>query len=122
MKLQHQAEVLHLKLNKELDIRTFIKSVDHVDDYKTILKSVKILNDKVETAKELGVDLDQGLIGDVNRCTARLISERNLRFEMESLKVQNSDHETVEKIKNLIEKAQDTNVAGQYREQAEKVT
>jgi hypothetical protein len=37
---------MHLKLDKELDIKTFIKSVDYIDDYKTILKSVKTLNDK----------------------------------------------------------------------------
>jgi hypothetical protein len=66
VKLLHQAEVMHLKLEKELDIRNFIKSVDHIDDYKVILKSVKILNDKVETAKSLGVDLDLGLIAAVN--------------------------------------------------------
>lgn len=71
---------MHLKLERELDIRNFIKSVDHIDDYKIILKSVKTLNDKVEDARGLGVDLDIGLIGDVNRCTSRLISERNLRF------------------------------------------
>lgn len=38
---------MHLKLDKELDIKNFIKSVEHIVDYKTILKSVKILNDKV---------------------------------------------------------------------------
>jgi hypothetical protein len=46
VKLKHSAEVLHLKLEKELDIRNFIASVVHVDNYKTILKSVKILNEK----------------------------------------------------------------------------
>lgn len=121
VKLKHKAEVLHLKLEKELDIRTFIQSVAHVDDYKTILKSVKTLNDKVERARELGVDLDMGLIADVNRCTSRLISERNLRFQMESLKVYQATHETVEELHNLIEKAQDTTVADQYRIQAEKL-
>lgn len=79
--------------------------MDHVDDYKTILKSVKTLNDKVEIARGLGVDLDSGLVGEVNRCTSRLISERNLRFQMESLKVYQSTHETVEELRNLIEKA-----------------
>jgi len=58
-----------LKLDKELDIRNFIKSVDHIDDYKTILKSVKTLNDKVEAARDLEVELDNSLLGDVNRCT-----------------------------------------------------
>ena len=85
--------MLHLKLEKELDIRNFIKSVDYVEDYKTILKSVKILNDKVEAARNLGVELDLGLVGDVNKCTSRLISERNLRFHMEMTKVPESDHD-----------------------------
>ena len=76
-----------MKLEKQLDIRNFIKSVDFVEDYKTILKSVKIINDKVETAKDLGVELDPIVIAEVNRCTSRLISERNLRFQMEMTKV-----------------------------------
>jgi hypothetical protein len=96
VKLKHSAMVLHLKLQKELDIRNFIKSVDYIEDYKTILKSVKILTDKVEEARNLDVDLDIGLIGDVNRCTSRLISERNLRFQMEMTVVPASDHEQVE--------------------------
>ena len=66
---------------------------------------MKTLNDKVEKAKNLGVELDQTFIGDVNRCTSRLISERNLRYQMESLKVQQSEHETVDELKGLIEKA-----------------
>jgi len=80
VKLKHLGEVTHLKLEKELDIRKFIKSVDHIDDYKIILKAVKTLNDKVEKAKELDVDLDPSIILEVNKCTSRLISERNLRF------------------------------------------
>lgn len=93
VKAKHSAQVLHLKLEKELDIRNFIKSVDYVEDYKTILKSVKILNDKVDAARELGVDLDNGLIMEVNKCTQRLVSERNLRFQMEMTKVPESDHD-----------------------------
>ena len=57
-KLKHNAKVTHLKLERELDIRNFITSVAHVDDYKTILKSVKILNEKVLNAQNDGVDLD----------------------------------------------------------------
>ena len=94
-----------MKLEKELDIRNYIKSVDHVDDYKTILKSVKILNDKVEKARELGVELDAIVIAEVNKCTSRLISERNLRFHMEMTKVPSSSNETVDNLKGLIEKA-----------------
>ncbi len=78
---------MHLKLEKELDIRNFIKSVDFIEDYKTILKSVKTLNDKVEASRNLGVELDLGLVGEVNKSTSRLISERNLRFQMEMTKI-----------------------------------
>jgi hypothetical protein len=55
-----------LKLEKELDIRNNIKSVEHVDNYKTILKSVKVLNDKRDAAEALGVKLDAGLVEAVN--------------------------------------------------------
>jgi len=62
VKLKHNAEVLHLKLEKELDINNFMNSVAHVDNYKTILKSVKILNDKQKAAEDLGVNLDTQII------------------------------------------------------------
>lgn len=107
VKLRHEAEVLHLKLEKEKDIRSYIRSLDHVDNFRTILKSVKILNDKVENAKNLDVDLDAGLIQEVNKTTSRLISERNLRFEMEMAKVPESEHEHVNKLRGLIDKAQE---------------
>lgn len=87
VKLKHQGEVLHLKLEKELDIRNFIRSVEHVDDYKTILKSVKILEEKVSKAQNQDVDLDPELMKEVNKTTFRLTSERNLRFQMEMVKV-----------------------------------
>jgi len=99
-----------LRLDKELDIRNFIKSIDYNEDYKTILKSVKILNDKVKDAKELGVELDLGILADVNKTTSRLISERDLRFNMEMAKVPESTPESVENLKNLIEKATDSSV------------
>lgn len=51
VKLFYAAEVLHLKLDKELDIRNFIDSLAHVDNYKTIKKSVKVLNEKFKNAE-----------------------------------------------------------------------
>ncbi len=77
----------HLKLERELDIRNFIKSVDYIEDYKTILKSVKTLEQKVEAARNDGVDLDISVVAEVNKCTSRLVSERNLRFQMEMTRI-----------------------------------
>ena len=66
VKLKHNAEVLHLKLEKELDIRNFITSLAHVDNYKTIRKSVKVLMEKMDAARKLDVELDEQLIMDIN--------------------------------------------------------
>ena len=91
VKLLDRAEVTHLKLQKQLEIKKFMKSVDHVDVYKTILKSVKVLNDMEANAKKLGVELDPELELEINQCTHRLISERNLRFEMENMYISGSN-------------------------------
>lgn len=98
MKLLDEAEVLHLKLEKELDIKNFISSVLHVGNYKTIRKSVTILNKKLEEAKKLGVEVDANLEREINEHSARLISERNLRFEMENMYVSASTKDTVDKL------------------------
>lgn len=85
--------------------------MEHIEDYKTILKSVKIINDKMEDAKSLNVDLDPSVIQEINRCTSRLISERNLRFQMEMTRVIKSEPENVDQLKDLIDKAQENDVS-----------
>lgn len=57
----------------------------------------------------------------MNKTTSRLISERNLRFQMEMIKVGSVDTSHVEQIKSLIEKAHEHGVHGNYREHAEKL-
>jgi hypothetical protein len=94
-------------LEKELDIRNFIKSVEHVENYKTILKSVKVLNEKRDAAENMGVKLDSELNESVNQCSSRLISERNLRFKMDNLHVSTSTYATVDELQDLINKAQE---------------
>ena len=95
VRLKHDADVMHVKLEKELDIRKFIESVLHVSNYKTIRKSVTVLNKKLADAKAIGVEIDPALEKEVNEHSSRLISERNLRFEMENMYVSGSDKDTV---------------------------
>ena len=114
VKLKHEADVLHLKLEKELDIKNFISEVLHVGNYKTIRKSVTVLNKKLADAKVLGVEVDPSLEKEVNEHSARLISERNLRFEMENMYVSGSTKETVEKLQELINVADESKVEGAY--------
>lgn len=108
--LFNEAEVQHLKLQKELDIRNFINSVAHVEDYKTIRKSVTVLNKKFEDAEKLGVKVEPSLIKQINECSNRLISERNLRFDMENMYVSASTKETVGHLQKLIELADEYKV------------
>ena len=105
VKLLAKAKDLHLKLDLELDIRTYISSLAYVDNFKTIKKSVKIFNDKVENAKERGVDLDPKLFAEVNKTSSRLISERNLRFQMDLTQVSKSSKDDVAYLQELIQKA-----------------
>jgi hypothetical protein len=100
--LLDKAEKLHLKLEKELDIRKFLDSVKQVTDYKTILKSVKTLNAKRERAVELGVTLDEKLEEEVNQNTSRLVAERNLRFEMDNCDVMSSSETSIGQLQDLI--------------------
>jgi DNA polymerase III delta prime subunit len=105
IKLKHEAQRLHLRLEKELDIRNFINSVQHVDNYKTIRKSVKILTEKQETAEKLGVQLDPMLVHEINQCVGRLFSERDLRYQMENTEVPSCTTTSVEDLEKLIDKA-----------------
>lgn len=91
-----------------------MESVAHVTVYKTILKSVKVLQDMEKSAKKLGVELDPELEMEINQCSQRLISERNLRFEMENMYISGADQATVDKLQDLIKSANDTNVEATY--------
>jgi len=55
VRLYDLSQVMHLKLEKELNIKEYIASLAHVDNYKTIRKSVKVLNEKYTDAQNLGV-------------------------------------------------------------------
>lgn len=121
-KLYHEADVLHLKLENQLDIRNFMNSVAHVDNYKTIRKSAQTLLDKQEQAEKLGVVLDDDLLRDINMCHSRLISERNLRHQMATQSVPSSTHGDVETLEDLIKKASNFNVEDEYLEQANKLS
>jgi hypothetical protein len=57
---------MHLRLEHELQIRNFLKENMHHDTFKTIRKDVRKINDMVEAAQGLSIELDSALINDVN--------------------------------------------------------
>ena len=58
--------------------------------------------------------LDEGVIALVNRETARLLDERNLRFKMKRVNVNTCSVEDVKELGELMEKAANTKVAQEY--------
>ena len=119
VKLVKAAEVLHLKLQKEKGINEFIDSLKFVENYKTIKKSVHLLEDLVTEARKLDVDLDPDIVSRVNNESARLIAERNLQFQMEKVNVSESTHEDVKVLEDLIQIAKATGVASMYTDKAD---
>ena len=112
VKLRKNAEVLHLKLEHELKIKTFLNDRTHHDNYKDIRKDAERINDMVKNAQDLDIDLDSELVKDVNAFTARLISERNLRKQRDLFddSISTCDHEKVSKLQGLIDNAKDNEV------------
>lgn len=72
--------------------------------------------DKVQTARDLEVDLDPELVAYVNSESARLIAERNLRFQMRHTEVSSCSTEDVDKLSDLMTVASDTSVAAEYND------
>lgn len=124
VKLRKTAEVLHLKLEHELKIKTFLNERTHHDNYKDIRKDAERINDMVKNAQDLDIDLDSELVKDVNAFTARLISERNLRKQRDLFddSISTCDHEKVSKLQGLIDNAKENVVETQYLEHAEFLT
>lgn len=54
----------------------------------------------------------------VNQCHARLLSERDLRNEMEIITVCQADHKTIEDLQKLIQDASDKQVEDCYLKRA----
>ena len=78
-KLRKKAEVLHLRLKHENKITTFLQQKSHHENYKENRKDAKLINEMVEKAQDLGIELESKLLEEVNDFTSRLISERDLR-------------------------------------------
>ena len=62
MKLRKSAEVLNMKLEHELKIKTFLGEKTHHDNYKDIRKDAERINDMVKDAQDFEIDLDQELV------------------------------------------------------------
>lgn len=119
IKLLEKAIVHQEKLRTQIEIMDFIQSVNEVDNYKTIKKSINILEDKVRDAMARGVNLDQSIFDAVKACIDRLTAERNLRFELDNLQVGTVKPEEVKTLEERKVEAKEFHVADKFLENAE---
>ena len=61
-KLLNEAKILHVKLEHELKIETFLGRSVHHDNYKDIRKDVSKINDMVAEAQNNKIDIEQSII------------------------------------------------------------
>ena len=115
---------MHVKLEQELKIETFLANHIHHDNYKDIRKDVSKVNDMVAEAQERNIDIEQSIIQKVNDFTSKIISERNLRKQRDLFlgSISTCDQDKVNKLQGLIDTANKFQVEKPYIEQADKLT
>lgn len=92
-------------------------------DYKTIRSECKQIDEMLNAAENLEVDLDHALLKDVYAFKERILSERNIRksHELFSGSITSRDQAIVGQLENVIDIAKQNQVDREYIELAEKL-
>jgi len=100
-----------------------MKDKNYHQDYKAIRSECKQIDEMLNTAENLEVDLDHALLKDIHAFRERILSERNLRKSHELLagSVTSRDQAKVDQLENLIDIAIQNQVEREYIELAEKL-
>lgn len=98
-----------------------MKDKNYHQDYKTIRSECKQIDEMLNAAENLEVDLDHALLKDIYAFKERMLSERNLRKSHELLagSVTSRDQAKVDQLENLIDIAKQNQVEREYIELAE---
>ena len=79
LKLKKEALLQEDKLKREKDVKELLDSLKVVENHKTIIKSVFTLGEKLKSAEENNVKLDEELLKRANHEKERLLAEKELR-------------------------------------------
>ena len=112
-------EIERLKI--EMQINNFIGTLQYVENYKTIQKSVFVLGQLLEEAASKGINIDAKIIDKAKKESERLISERNLRHHMGMITISNSTPEIVKNMEELVKIAIENEVSVTYVSKAKEV-
>lgn len=83
------------------------------------MRSVGILDEKYQDAQNRSIKLDQSVIDTINSERERLVSERNLQFQLDNLDPSEAIPDDVKNLEELIQSAKDRKVDDDYIENAE---
>ena len=102
------------RLKTEGVISKYIDSLSYVENYKTIQKSVFILKGMLDDAIKRGVTIDSVISERADKESRRLISERNLRYQIDITNPGEASSETVMLLEDLVTNAEAHDVASEY--------
>jgi hypothetical protein len=113
-KLLEKARGEHERLDHEGKIKKFIESLSYVPNYKTIQKSVFTLKSMLEECTEKTINIEESIKELANKEIDRLISERNLRYQVDITNPGEANSQTVKILEDLALNAENLGVANEY--------
>jgi ankyrin repeat protein len=120
-KLLNEANCDIDRLEREKKILEHLNNLKVVENHKTIEKSVYVLEQMVQTAKDSNVELDVRVIERVLVEKNRLIAEKELRKLLSNLTVSMSSDENLENLGQKIEYSRNFGVEEKYILQGEEL-
>ncbi len=114
VRIVHDGERELEKLKTQNEIKAFIKQLDVIDNYKTILKSQEVINQMLRDADDRKVIIDKYVLDMIDKIRARLNAERDLRKFLDYLDLSKSDTKTDLELGRLIAEAEKHGVAANY--------
>ena len=113
-KLLEKAQNEHERLEHEGKIERFIESLSYVPNYKTIQKSVYTLRNMLHECTSNEINIEERIVEKANKEIDRLISERNLRYQVDITNPGEANSQTVRILEELATNAENLGVANEY--------
>ena len=117
-KLKVKAEIEIDRLQRETKILNHIKSLENVENHKTIEKSVFILLEELEDAKINGVILDQKIVEKALKYRDNKVAEKELRRLLSNVTIFDASEELRRELEERISLAVSTNVDKKFIDDA----
>lgn len=122
VKILHKANREVERLKTELEINNFIGTLQYVENYKTIQKSVYLLKEMQDEAAKQGIKLDQKLLDKIQKERERLMAERNLRYQVSIVGLPDAKPEMVKNIEELARICDQLEVSATYTQKARELS